>query len=734
MQKTIITYLLPALLFLACSKPAQREQNPQDKSKEKTVFQTSNPWKPVTDVRADVAIIYSVKDHHGKGHMSFEERVRSWREQGYTTHFMTGIAWGEYQDYFTGEWDGKMHLDEGQVTQKGDTIWHGRMVPYIVPSKNFIRYLKENVIKRVIDAGIDAIYLEEPEFWARAGYSEAFKKEWKDYYGFDWRPQHESAENTYLSNKLKYHLYYRAVNECFTFAKEYGKTKGMNIRCYVPTHSLVNYSQWMIVSPEASLASLPCVDGYIAQVWTGTSREPNYYNGQAKERVFETAFLEYGSMESMTAPTGRKMFFLTDPIEDWPRDWVDYKKNYQATFTAQLLYPMIADYEVMPWPDRIYEGLYRTSAHSDKKERIPRFYSTQMQVMINTLNNMPLSKNKMSGSPGIGVLMANSLMFQRFPVHQGYEDPQLSNFYGQALPLLKRGIPVKTVHIENASFDETWKDVEILVMSYSNMKPMDESAHDHIADWVKRGGVLVYCGRDNDAFQNVREWWNTDGNDFKAPSEHLFLKLGLKSPFQAGEYKYGDGKVYILRNDPKEFVLNKDSDADFVNVIKTLYETKTGGTELELKNHFTLTRGPYEIIAVLDENADTSPYTIRGKLIDLFDPEIPVLEEKQVKPGEQAFLYNIESVENPKLPQVLATAARVYDEKVTGSSYSFVAKSPLNTTNVMRVLLPGKANNIKVTDANGKKLESETSWDEGSKTCFLRFENYPDGVRVELSW
>jgi len=60
--------------------------------------------------------------------------------------------------------------------------------------------------------------------------------------------------------------------------------------------------------------------------WTGTSREPNYFNGLAKERVFETAFLEYGSMESMTEPTGRKMFFSYRPIEDWPRDWADYKK------------------------------------------------------------------------------------------------------------------------------------------------------------------------------------------------------------------------------------------------------------------------------------------------------------------------------------------------------------------------------------------------------------------------
>jgi hypothetical protein len=734
MQKIIPVLLLSLFLLQACSKLPNTGYRQQSKEGEKTAFQTSNPWKPVTDVRADVAIVYSVKDHHGKAEMTFEERVQTWRDRGYTTHFMTGIAWGEYQDYFTGEWDGEWHLDEGQVTQKGDTLWHGRMVPYIVPTENFIKYMKEKVIKRVIDAGIDAIYLEEPEFWAKAGYSEAFKREWKAYYGFDWRPQHESAENTYLANKLKYHLYYRAVEEAFSFAKEYGKSKGMDVRCYVPTHSLVNYSQWMIVSPEASLASLPSVDGYIAQVWTGTSREPNYFNGQAKERVFETAFLEYGSMESMTAPTGRKMYFLTDPIEDWPRDWADYKKNYQATFAAQLLYPMVADYEVMPWPDRIYEGLYRTSANSEEKARIPRFYSTQMQVMINTLNNMPLSDNKVSGSQGIGILMSNSLMFQRFPTHEGYDDPQLSNFYGQALPLLKRGVPVKTVHIENVSFERTWDDLKILIMSYSNMKPMEREAHDHIADWVKNGGTLVYCGRDDDAFQKVQEWWNTDGNDFKAPSEDLFQKLGLKAPFDAGEFAYGKGKVVIMRNDPKEFVLEKNKDAEFVGTIKRLYDSDGKSGELEFKNHFALTRGPYEIISVVNENKDQSPYTAKGKFIDLFDPEIPVLDEKQVNPGEQAFLYNIGSVKNTKLPQVLAAAARVYEEKVTNNSYSFVAKSPLNTTNVMRILLPEKPKTIEVTDSAGASLQAESSWDEGSKTYFLSFENSPEGVRVKFAW
>ncbi len=400
--------------------------------------------------------------------MTFEQRVKSWRDRGYTTQFMTGIAWGSYDDYFLGKWDGKNHLGDGQVTQNGDTIWHGKNIPYVVPVASFIEYMKKGVVKKVIDAGITTIFLEEPEFWARGGYSRPFKEEWQKYYGFPWRPQHESPENTYLSSKLKYQLYFNAIKEVSSYAKEYGKSKGLTVKVFIPTHSLVNYSSWKIVSPEASLASLPGIDGYIAQVWTGTSREPTYYNGLQKERVFENAFLEYGSMVSMTAPTKRKLYFLTDPIEDRQKDWLDYKLNYQATFTAKLLYPMVADYEVMPWPERIYTHPYKL-ANSTESVLIPKYYSTQMQVMVNALNHMPLSDNRISGSKGIGVLMSNSLMFQRFPTHNGFEDPQFSNFYGQTFPLLKLGVPVETVHMENLGYTATLKNIKVLVVSYSNM-------------------------------------------------------------------------------------------------------------------------------------------------------------------------------------------------------------------------------------------------------------------------
>ncbi len=722
-------------LMTGCSHAKRVNENTYPQ--EKTVFQTSREWRPTIDNRGDVAIIYGVGGNPSdrSRRVPFEQRVRSWQERGYKTHFMTGIAWGEYQDYFTGEWDGQWHLDEGQVTQNGDTIWHGHMVPYIIPTENFLTYLKEKHVKRVIDAGIDAIYMEEPEFWARAGYSDAFKREWEQYYGFPWRPQHESPENTWLSNRLKYELYYRALEEVFTYAREYGRSKGMDIRCYVPTHSLVNYSQWQIVSPEASLASLPVVDGYIAQVWTGTSREPNYYNGLQKERVFETAYLEYGSMESMTAPTGRKMFFLTDPIEDWPRDWEDYRRNYQATFTAQLLYPGIADYEIMPWPERVYEGLYNVSAGSKEKARIPRAYATQMHVMVNALQHMPLSDNKVTGSEGISVLMGNSLMFQRFPTHDGYDDPQLSNFYGHVLPMLKRGIPVKTVHMENLSYPATLKETKVLLMTYSNMKPLDKEAHAHLAKWVTEGGILLFSGRDDDPFQTVREWWNSDGLNYPTASAHLFESLGLEKAPAEGEYRVGKGTVCILRNDPKEYVLQAGGDEKLTRTVKHLYEEVAGAGTLQMKNSFHLTRGPYELIAVLDEGVTSEPFIMEGTFIDLYDYRLPVINTKTTEPGSQSFLFNLDSVNDPKKPQVLATAARVYDEKSSKNSYSFVAKSPVESTNVMRVLLPESPEECTILDAGGEPPAGNNwQWDAASHTLLIEFENHPDGITVNIKY
>jgi hypothetical protein len=331
--------------------------------------------------------------------------------------------------------------------------------------------------------------------------------------------------------------------------------------------------------------------------------------------------------------------------------------------------------------------------------------------------------------------MSNSLMFQRFPTHNGFEDPQFSIFYGQTLPLVKRGIPVQTVHMENLGYAATLKDIKVLVMSYSNMKPVSADVHKQLTAWVKKGGVLIYCGRDDDPYQSVMEWWDTKGNKFTAPSQHLFKLLDIKPTKENERFKVGKGAVYVLRQNPKEFVMQANNDSTFISLVKKGYENDAKAGDLVFKNSLYLERGPYDVVSVLDENADSKPYTIKGPVIDLFDPQLPVLSEKTINPGEQALLYVVSRVADKTKPQVLASASRIYDENIQSGSYSFVAKSPAKTLNSVRVLLPSQPKRTTVTDSKGQTItDVKTSWDSSSNTLYLGFANSPEGIKVDLQW
>ncbi|MDF2566688.1 MAG: hypothetical protein K0R90_144 [Oscillospiraceae bacterium] len=303
-----------------------------NRSEERTGVQIHAAYSPSVDVQCDFVMVYGIDDE-------MPEKVREWKEKGYIVHLMTGVAWGKYVDFLSGEFDGREHWDEGQVTYDGKEKSHGHQVPYMVPSVAFANYLTQK-IKVAIDAGVEAVHLEEPEFWVDAGYSAAFKREWQTFYNEPWQDPKLSADAQFRASKLKSYLYKRTLDRLCSELKEYARvTYNKSVRFYVPTHSLVNYSQWRIVSPEASLIDLPTIDGYIAQIWTGTSRTENVYEGVLKERTFETAFLEYGVMQELTRGTGRRMWFLHDPIEDNARHtWEDYRTNYYKTVCASLFH------------------------------------------------------------------------------------------------------------------------------------------------------------------------------------------------------------------------------------------------------------------------------------------------------------------------------------------------------------------------------------------------------------
>jgi hypothetical protein len=264
------------------------------------------------------------------------------------------------------------------------------------------------------------------------------------------------------------------------------------------------------------------------------------------------------------------------------------------------------------------------------------------------------------------------------------------------------------------------------------MKPMEARYHDYIADWVKNGGALVYCGEDIDPYQSVMEWWNTNGNNYKTPADHLFEKLGLSANPDAGTYKYGKGSIYIVREDPKHFVLKANNDSKYFSTVEKAYNEHSKKGKVFTKNNYYLERGPYVIAAVLDESISDEPMSLSGIYIDLFSNDLPVLTKKVINPGEQAYLYDVKKAGKSKKAQVLCGASRVYDEKLTSNSYSFIAKSPINTTNVSRVLLTKKPKTVTIKGIEDLNINS--NWDEKSKTYLVTFENDPDGVNVSFTW
>lgn len=689
---------------------------------ERTCFQTGQAWSPQGNLRSDVAIVYGIDP-------GLPGRIQTWRDRGYRIHVMTGVSWGNYQDYLYGRFDGVNHEDEAQTDRNGEKISHGGDVYYMSPGANFGRFLCVGV-QRALEAGAEAIHLEEPEFWVRGGYSEGFKRAWQAQYGEPWEPPHASVDAQWRASRLKYDLYRGALQQVFDHVLDFNRRTGRSVRCYVPTHSLLNYAHWRIVSPESSLAQLAGCDGYIAQVWTGTSRTPNRYRGRLRERTFETAFLEYGAMQNLVRSTGRTVWYLNDPIEDNPRyDWEDYRTNWESTLVASLLQPEVWRFEVAPWPERVFGGRYPQGHPA--ATGIPPPYATELQTVFQALNDVRQEEVRWEcGTSGIGVVVSDSLMFQRgdpFP-----SDPHLSHVYGLALPLLKRGMPVTPVQLENLEVPGYLEDFRVLILSYHGMKPLTPAGHTVLADWVRQGGGLVIWDDDSDPYARVREWWNSAGRSYATPREHLMETLAgtrdaaARLPADTWTALGKGGWIWIRQNPAKA----ADS-AEGDDQVRSVVRATAGRVGLDWRetNHLLLRRGPYVVAAGLEESISEDPRGIPGRWVNLFDPGLRVQRDLQVTPGSRWFLLDLEMAGRAG-PVVLASACKTLT--VTGTvgeaPWTLWVEGVAGTPAVVLARVPRPPVTVELSD--GSPVTAEHDPTEG--LAWFRFENqsFPRQLRV----
>lgn len=650
-----------ALALSACALPAVAHAQPSSN----LTFQTDGWWSPRVNVDAGTVMVYGIDN-------KLPERIRSWRDHGYRVTVMTGVSWGTYADYLRGDFDGREHWDETQEAKGGKLLLHtGREVPYIVPTEAYGRYLNRGV-QRALEAGAEAIYLEEPEFWSKAGWSNAFKAAWQAHYGTPWEAPDSSPDAQYRASRLKYLLYRRALEQVFDYVREWGKAHGRTIPCYVATHSVLNYAQWKIVSPESSLLDVGA-DGYIAQVWTGTARTPTVLDGVKAQRTFESAFLEYGALQNIARSSGKTIWYLNDPIEDNPdHSWTDYRRNWESTLTASLMQPDVSNYEVLPWPDRIFgaKSLYPVSegGGSTQKSLIPQDYFAELQTVFHALSEIPGTPAhwQASGTRGIGVLVSDTIMFQR--AEPLPSDAALGNFYGLALPLLTRGVPVEPVQIETSRVKngaDPLDGYKVLVLTYEGQKPPSPAFHAQLADWVRRGGALVVVDDDADPYHRATDWWNTGGNRYANARLHLFEALGVPSKATRSPVRVGKGSVQFLARSPSALGQARDGGSTVRALARSAAQSV--GVRWRESPALVLRRGPFVIAAGLD-GAKASANPFEGRYIDLFDADQSIVRDVALTGGTRRLLVDLDRV----APHTVAAAgARIADIVSTAASLTF---------------------------------------------------------------
>lgn len=458
-----------------------------------TSLQTHTGYREDNDLMVDIVIIAGNR----------ERDIRSWATFGYEPHVMVGFRAGpDYLERKLGDLTGR---DEVQTDAAGNLLDCGPGSYYMVPTANrrdiFRQYFADAVTR-----GAKAVCPEEPEFFARAGYSEAFKREWQAFYGEPWQDPASSVAARTKAERLKMALERQLLEACYEGARSVDPA----ITRFLLTHSPLNYTSWGITFGHQDILATGQVDAMIAQVWTGTARSPVRYQGKRRERTFENGYLEYASCLALTRGTNIDLWFLMDPLEDNPdRSMEDYLFNYKRTLAAALMFPEVSCYETMPWPVRIFG-------------RVPDGFATTIGAVIELLSDMqrwPDGKVH-AGTPGVGTFLSDSAMWQRGEPHSG----DLDCFYGIALPLLMKGIPVEVPCLDRADEPGYLDRYQLLFVSYDMLKPVRPEINQALADWATAGGKLVVLGG-ADPYNAVPEWWRQAG--FESPQDHLLHLCGV---------------------------------------------------------------------------------------------------------------------------------------------------------------------------------------------------------------
>ncbi len=687
----------------------------------KTLFQTNVGYDPRLAIAVDGVIVH----RHGADLASLRRDIASWRQHGPLVGRMFFADSDATNEYWTGRWDGAPHPDEVERDAKGEVVKCADVRPYMLPTEGWTRYLEE-MTARSIDAGADAVLPEEPLAHVFTGYEKAFQALWVKRYGRPWQPESASPEAHYLTAQLKSELYLELERRLAKATKERTRREKRDIPFVVPVHSLYSNVASRLVAPLGTSAGTREFGGYIGQVWTGPVNWALAHYDSRDKSFFDSAYVLYDYFVELAAGSGKRMWLLADPVEDDPRhEWKEFETWYRHCVAAKLLFPEVDAYEVMPWPDRIFLPGHATGGGTPAPERFRILMLSAIQVLQEVPEGGQWCGDSAGGdggpTEGVGVAVADTLMWQpqRGPVLQGV--------YGLMLPLVHAGVPAAACVLERSGDPAYMSRFRTIALSYEDLKPLDAKMNAAVAQWVKRGGALIILGPADD-LGGAAMWWKKAG--FASPVHHLLAELDIKADAD-GEWKAGKGWVARRTISPRRFGDPAVAQAEYLPLVDAALR-KAGGRGLSTPGSFCMRRGPFVIA-----HATRTALGIPGKLIDVFDPELPVLDGVKVEPGASGVYRDVTSAlgsaaDGRARPRVLHCTHRLMSEAYRAGVLRFTIRGPAETPAVVRVWAAAAApTSITAKDATGKSVAVDSRPD--GPTLRLRFPNHPDGVTVEVA-
>jgi hypothetical protein len=722
-----------------------------DRREMMTSFQGLIHYSDQYDIGTNVAILY-FEDND----TDIIKSIKSWADRGYEPWVMFNSSQDYTGAYVKGDYDGKEHFDEVQLSADESYKTVFSEGAYMVPNPNWLQYHKD-FVRRAIEAGAKAVVPEEPEFFSTAGHSSVFKEAWKQEYGEDWIDPTTNDTTRWMSRRLMAKLYERHLDAVLTYAKSLDSS----VKCIIAAHSPIDYAVNPMVYPHAKTSKLKALDGYIAQAWSDTARtsfvDPTK-DGAEVENAFLKGFLEYNYFWNLMRDTGKELIYLQDPKSDSPGfSWHRYRRWYEETVIASSIFSA-TDYEVMPWPDRFF---------------VPDAPAKQKTACLTVVRAMQDLPNYASDySTHLATLISDTMLWTSPELHEA-----IVGLVGMSVTPLRDGVPIDVIPIERASDVGFLDGYKVLFMSYDSWLPESKSHQDAIANWVKKGGMLAFLG--GSRYTDIEgSWWKK--MNLAEPQDALFKDLGVElastqvkiqgntlaslddshplvkqlgnidliprceyfysynSP--SAHWMYGaDGKnlpvmfeqkagagLFLFIGVPPHFLIRSTVGADIIRAISRYLSAKAGSS-YAIKNQLSVRRGPYHIVyATRDE------VSLKGNFIDLLDPKLPLIQKKNLNADQYAFLYEINPL--PNQIQILYSSSIIDKDLHVADKSRFQVSGPFKTVGVVTIYSPNlDPRAVSAKDGvTGRDLLIDWMWNENGRALTIEYNHAPNRHKVDV--